>query len=313
MNRMVSALLCTDENYFFNTLITAWSIHVNNTKIQIDILINFDLSLFDQLLKSLNSSFKKTISFIDISSEFDLKLANVPSYTDDVPHISGMAYGRILSTEILDRDIVYYFDSDVIVDYDITKIVNKYQNHINEKSILGVNNYFIAPRFWTNVYSKYNLTDEVIRNVINSGAIIMNFKRLKKLNFSNNAIKWLEKTKEKWMDQAAINVLLGSIDEIYRIDSEYNWGVHKDDLFRIESKWAKPKIYHFASSNKPWNSSTKYNDIFNKYIYSFEKSNKNLINFTDKLKFIKKIDGVEYVVFPNNKIVRKPKWVGESK
>lgn len=288
--KQLNIILSTDENYLIPTLLTAWSIYINNHNSKFFILCSFDHKNYDHILEKLDSEFSSRINYTNLD-EFSEILLKLPGSDNSIKHISNMAYARLFAPNIFNEiDYAYYFDSDVIVRGDITKIFNKVTKDV-EFTIAGSKNYFIAPVTWTRIYSKYSMSKSEIENVINSGAIIMNFKKLREIDFSNAAIKWLEDTKESWMDQAAINYILRG--KITHISPKYNWGVHRYETFRSKYPFTKPLILHYASQNKPWNSITKYSNVFNKTLDSFRRGNPNIYEYTFDLSFLKR-DSKDY-------------------
>lgn len=255
-------LMACDKNYFSHTLISCWSFYMNDSNLSFNVIIDFDIE--DTNFNLLEKDFRDKFNFIDICtlythSDFETIDSN------GTEHISSMTFARIASPNIPYLNKVLYVDSDVIFTKGGKKLFTLSKR--NDYTIYGAKNYFIAPVTWTNVYKKYEMNENEISRVINAGVLLMDLSKLREANFYLKSLDWYKKNKDNWMDQAIINVLLK--DSIKFFSPKYNWGVHRNETYREKYPFVIPKILHFASSKKPWNSITPFMGEYEKVLKDF--------------------------------------------
>lgn len=199
------------------------------------------------------SHYKRLLNRIG-SDLIDIKLLNVPLNTDwyaGFSHITYMAFARYFIPQFVSEDKVLYLDSDIII-----------TDQLDELFSIDISHHYLA----------------VVRAVFgygigfNSGMMLINNKRWKAENITAKLVEKTEQEKDSIQegDQTILNMVLGH--EAIWLEDTYNFQVGFDQgafayrhrqLFEISLE-PLPKILHYISGDKPWNtySSGRLRDVW---------------------------------------------------
>lgn len=178
--------------------------------------------------------------------------------------INEVTYFRLLLGDILPKEInkIIYLDSDLIVCEDIKKLwdINLHGKLLGAIPDVGRHTRYISSDMGISLYQKMNIPSKSL--YFNAGVLIVDLKKWKEQNISNEIMEYLKTNKEyvNFHDQDGLNAILW--DKWYRID--YSWNVITDffedfDFCSKEIGINKnyeiinfPKIIHYTGRNKPW-------------------------------------------------------------
>ncbi|MGV3239737.1 glycosyltransferase family 8 protein [Streptococcus hyovaginalis] len=177
------------------------------------------------------------------SDLIDIKLLDVPLNKDwfaGFSHITYMAFARYFIPQFVSEDKALYLDSDIIV-----------TDQLDELFSIDVNHHYLA----------------VVRAVFgygigfNSGMMLINNKRWKSENITEKLVEKTEQEKDSIQegDQTILNIVLGH--EAIWLDDTYNFQIGFDyngTLSKVANGFFGkldylPKILHYLSQDKPWN------------------------------------------------------------
>lgn len=177
------------------------------------------------------------------SDLIDIKLLDVPLNKDwfaGFSHITYMAFARYFIPQFVSEDKALYLDSDIIV-----------TDQLDELFSIDINHHYLA----------------VVRAVFgygigfNSGMMLINNKRWKSENITEKLVKKTEQEKDSIQegDQTILNIVLGH--EAIWLDDTYNFQIGFDyngTLSKVANRFfgkldSLPKILHYLSQDKPWN------------------------------------------------------------
>jgi lipopolysaccharide biosynthesis glycosyltransferase len=192
-------------------------------------------------------------------------------------HITVAGYYKILIPLILPDSYskAIYLDSDLIVKGDLAKLwdINIENNHLLAVPDIGIP--YVSSFYGLKNYKELGIPSH--QKYFNAGVFVLNLEKMRTENISMEVIQYLQDNKEhiRWHDQDGLNaVLAGKWAELElrwnQLPSIYNssW---EDSPFS-QQEWTNalkdPYIIHFASSNKPWNSTVYHpaNDLFFHYV-----------------------------------------------
>ncbi|QGM81272.1 glycosyltransferase family 8 protein [Otariodibacter oris] len=284
----MNILFSSDNNYAKFLLVTIKSIiNKNNHKINFYIFdFGIDKKNKEKIKKLENSNYK--INFIPI------KKSDFNDFPKTIEYISLATYARLYSTKYLPPDIdkILYLDIDIIVLGDLMPL---WKTDINEFHIAACIDSFIE--YKTNNYKKLiGLTEKDY--YFNAGVLLINLKKWRTEDISQQSINWLKKYKNiiKYQDQDILNGIF--MEKVYYLDCRFNSMPtllsrikNNKNLHPLEKNTMPIVISHFCGPIKQWdkNSTQIHSEIYEKIAKSldiqFEKK-----NIFIKLKiFIKKI------------------------
>jgi lipopolysaccharide biosynthesis glycosyltransferase len=162
------------------------------------------------------------------------------------PGKSHMAYFRILLPRVLDVSRLIYLDCDVLVFRDLSELFDHHLSsgkilaavHDSQTLSLGDDSRIVADAMKLPVQGAY----------FNSGVMLMNLDEIRKQNFPECALEFLEtwRGRYRFWDQSAINFLLhGRIDELPEYWNRASWQFDKQDDNDLGC------VLHYTSS-APW-------------------------------------------------------------
>jgi lipopolysaccharide biosynthesis glycosyltransferase len=193
-------------------------------------------------------------------------------------HIGISAYYRILIPELLPQDIekVLYLDCDIIIRGNLRALWNQ---EINDNYLLAVQDMGIET-----VSSKDGLLNyqalglSPTQKYFNSGVLLLNLPKWRSTNLAWRTIEYIETNRQyiRFHDQDGLNAMIaGAWGEMHPMwnqtpDIYRNWRNWEESILSEEiyntARYA-PKIVHFASSEKPWNTFIHPNrDLFYHYL-----------------------------------------------
>ncbi|HEM4387216.1 TPA: glycosyl hydrolase family 8 [Streptococcus suis] len=177
------------------------------------------------------------------SDLIDIKLLDVPLNRDwyaGFSHITYMAFARYFIPQFVSEDKVLYLDSDIII-----------TDSLDNLFTIDISQHYLAV---VRATFGYGLG-------FNSGMMLINNKRWKTENITTKLVEKTEQEKDSIQegDQTILNLVLGH--EAIWLDDTYNFQIGFDQgafsyrhqhLFEL-SLDPLPKILHYISGDKPWN------------------------------------------------------------
>lgn len=221
-----------------------------------------------KILNSLNKFKNKKIKFITIDQKIFKNIKQILQ-------LNQTSYYRLLLPNVLPKvKKILYCDCDILILKDIT---NLYKENLNN-NLIGCCKIFHPnyAQILQKIYPKIKLY-----NVFNAGVILMNLDELRKGNYSNKFIEFVNKNSEKLIagDQDVLNVLLAdnikilhpkwnSISYLFTVKDNKKCGLNKKTFKMCNDN---PSIIHFDGI-KPWSSGSShpYKKTFNKYLNETE-------------------------------------------
>lgn len=160
-----------------------------------------------------------------------------------------------LLPETLDR--ILWLDVDIIIDGNIEEFYNL---NFNNKSIIACEDWINITQLMLTTAAMKKFKVKENKPYFNSGVLLMNLKKIRKLDPYDNLLKLLKETEKyfKYADQDIYNIYF--IDDVKIVTSKYNYSANSG----IRNNKIKPIIIHYAGSVKP--NSIKYGGLYsNKY------------------------------------------------
>ena len=253
MKEHINILIASDTNYasFYGVMLT--SLFESNKDSLFDVYF-----LTDKSLKEEDSE-----KFELLTSKYNAHLFVIPVNVDlvktfpEVAHIKLPAYYHLCLSNLLPNSVhkIIYLDGDIIVNGSLRSL---WDTDLSSFACAHVVN---CTYFDDDYYTR--LGYEKKWNYYNNGVAVYNVDYLRKIDFSNMAIRYINENKDKvyWMDQDAENALL--YDKMLSIPITYNFQTlffHHSDwdnydlLFRrqIMDVASNPIIIHYCGHLKPW-------------------------------------------------------------
>ncbi|MGH8001475.1 MAG: glycosyltransferase family 8 protein [Brasilonema sp.] len=196
-------------------------------------------------------------------------------------HLKVATYYKILIPVLLPDNYckVIYLDSDLIVQGDLGQL---WDRNIGNNYLLAVPDSgipYVSSFYGLENYKELGLASHY--KYFNAGVLVFNLEKMRSQSTSMQVIQYLENNKEyiRWHDQDGLNaVLAGKWGELEprwnQLPSLYNYSSWEDSPFSREeftNGLKDPYIIHFASSNKPWNS-TVYHPANNLFFHYLDKT-----------------------------------------
>lgn len=244
----INIAFVSDINYFRHMCVAIESIIKNTSKLNnlnFFILNNGDIKTEEEFLKKSYSSYTN-ISFNFINVNFN-KINELKTKT----HVSSAAFAKIYLCDLVNVNKVIYLDCDLVVNDDIVKLWNDFEDDIIIKAV------------WNPFYDYDNIflgiKDD--KKTFNSGVMLLRLDLMRKNKSYTKLREFLEKynDKTKLHDQAAFNAVFKNewkeLDEKWNVQvsmilNSYNkLGISKEKYFELLKT---PSIIHFTSNSKPW-------------------------------------------------------------
>ncbi len=264
----INICFTTDNNYISNLSRTLCSILSNANKTDtFDIFIlesNISNDNKNKFLKFFNNEFCK-INFVNINTNLFNKFPNYKF----CPHIPKMGYSRLLIADLLnDIDKIIYLDCDTLV---LSSLKDLFETDIEGYYLAAAEDtgQIFNSKFFGSFYENFT-------TYINSGVLLINLKLWRQNNILPTLFDSIEQNKETFLfgDQDAINFVFNG--KIKIIDFSYNFQVCAFNIKKLLPKTIKtclketlinPKIIHYSTNEKPWNSHTRLKKYYLKYEY----------------------------------------------
>ena len=266
---IINILMACDKNYapYYGVLLT--SLFENNRDSQFNIHWISDQSVPLSVKNRFSNLVAKYDSQLYMYEIDNSKLTDLYQYG----HINYAAYFHLNMANILPNSVhrIIYMDGDIIVNGNIRPLWN---TDLEDKACaMVVGPMWLEPQ----VYDRLGYDSSF--GYYNNGVVLYNVDVLRKINFSKNAMDYIQTHRDKLdlMDQDTENALL--YDKIVRLPVKYNFQIK---LF-WESHWKEytksfknelleaarnPTIIHYSDRRKPWQlvySGMPYAKIWNKY------------------------------------------------
>lgn len=274
----------------------------------LNIVFSFNQSFFQYFfvaLKSLidNSSSDKFYDIVVFNSDIDLKsyvkiksilpdnfsvrifdisnyIKNEFSNVELKPYFiwSVEMYNRIFIPFLMEKyDKVLYLDSDLIINNDLSEL---FQIQSDNKPIMAVNDFsYLAENNIDKTRLRDVLNVDNSEKYFNSGVLLFNIKKIDKSLYKK---AFVEASKIKDLlhpDQDILNKIFNN--QVYYLDFAWNFSVgpfyadknflnklNDDDKNELLKAYKTPKIIHYTSSHKPWNSKL---DVLDGYFWKYGK------------------------------------------
>ena len=199
--------------------------------------------------------------------------------------IDKSAFYRFKLFSLEEPDKILYLDSDVIVRKDIKSL---YERDIEKYCIAGAKDIQ-----WKSLKKDYSLSSKSI--YINSGVMLINTKRTRKIDLQSKILEFAAKFKDMYYgDQDIINYIFQ--EKILDFDIKYNYSYpyineYDDDYYNSRAK--DPTIVHYITDEKPWKPGTT---VYMKSEYF------KYLKYTSYFKYFMPIYQIEENVFIINKL-----------
>ena len=190
--------------------------------------------------------------------------------TMDTKHWGKTSTYRLFLPELQELsalDKLIYLDCDVTAVSDISEF---YDLPMDGKAILGMRS--IKPTWHIQRLNrlsekKKRLTNKrpghktpAITNYMNSGVLLMDLGKLRKLHFPRQAVRWMNKYNPTFPDQDTINILLYEDIKIVE-DLRWAYPAYPDESDKPNITATLPiVVYHYVGPFKPWSMPTPGNE-----------------------------------------------------
>ena len=181
---------------------------------------------------------------------------------------------RLLITKIFPEDItkIIYFDSDIIVNLDISEL---WKIPLEDKAIAAI------PEFanGSKIAANFALCKEGLVNAedyFNSGVLVINLETLRGRDYQifQNGIKFIcENPKYAWMDQDILNYCFSK--NMVKLPSKFNFFV-RDSIWRNEFK-TENRILHYLSGSLNLDMRNPFNRLWFGYFKKTQWFNEDVI------------------------------------
>lgn len=250
----INILIACDNNYapYYGVMLTSLFIHNSNSRFNVYWLTDKNVSHKQkENLYKLVTNYGSQLFVYEIDNA---KLKDFPQST----HLNYAAYYNLNAANILPDTIhkIIYMDGDMVVNGDISSL---WQLDLSDYACAMVED---CSMYDSSIYQRLGYLSKY--GYYNNGVTVYNLDYLRKINFSEKALKFIEENPEKaiWMDQDAINVILA--EKTLRLSLQYNfqtlfllkyhWQHYMDDLKKqVLEASQSPIVIHYAGRVKPWN------------------------------------------------------------
>ena len=250
-SKRLDIVFAIDDGYTDPLMVTAYSVIKNNT--------SFDEIYFHVISGDVSDKNQEKIKSLESQSgvHFDFAMVDESLFRGfplNIEHISSIAYARFLTADIFSTlHKVLYLDSDILILGDLGELWN---TDIEDMCIAGSHKQYINTQF-PGYKESIGLKEDSI--YINSGVMLMNLDRIRKLDKTQELLKNAKDLKDivRIQDQDIINITFNG--EIVGFHKKYNY-THSDRKENSLNQEEEAVIVHFNSSNKPWGSDFKSDD-----------------------------------------------------
>ena len=268
MHLKVSIAYITDRTFFYNTAVSIVSLKENkNAESRYDVylvVVDIEKELWEKLYNLNDDNFRiQVIPKENLHQEFQ---------KEDFPVTSTALIKFELPTVLGNLDKVLYLDGDMLIQEDLTDL---FETKLGENYVGAVVDILAMeqiPSALAKLHCKHSL-------YFNSGMMLMNLRAMRDDNIPAQLLKYKKEGINYFMDQDALNVVLGerviflpirynymvTIEEAH-FDNEVLEKYHVDfNKTRIEREQAAA-ILHLTGAQKPWKYKMSYlTDLFLSY------------------------------------------------
>jgi len=258
--REVNIVYICDNDFIVPTITSVNSLKAyreKSVKYNVYIIVSSSSIIEERLYKDISEPFFRVV-FLDaegIENENTEKLINVPDVS--AKYVTKAALFKFLLADILDDiDKVLYIDGDTIIQ---SSLCNLFDIDISEKYVAAVPDMGCYYPDLIDHTGRLNFGNEFY---FNSGVMLLNLSKMREDNVSKALVDYRMNYKNNYMDQDALNYVLGK--SAYRLPIEYNTltltvlNKSQDELIElfsintIEELLDRSKILHTAGALKPW-------------------------------------------------------------
>jgi lipopolysaccharide biosynthesis glycosyltransferase len=213
---------------------------------------------FHIMTRELTREYWDMLCLLFPEAKFTFYNFDVVSYGDDIKllsHISVSTMDRLLLPELLfNLDKVIYLDIDIVVLGDISEL---WDIELGTNALAGKNSSFESLKYGYNMVYRASLSldsekswqlrrslhdkGNLLFNAFNAGVLVMNLRKMRLDNFSENYIPYIEQFKMN--DQDVLNIY--ARESKVSLDIKWN-AVPSQDIT------TDAKILHYAGPIKPW-------------------------------------------------------------
>lgn len=228
--------LACDQKYLKYTCVVITSILENNRNVFINFYILHPMNMSKEdhtdMIDGINKRYSNfNITFVPMNINLEGLRADSVNLKSEV-----LIYRLYIPEVFLSLSRMLYLDSDIIVRHDITKFYNiQFASNECMAAVLDIKN---------------RLDDSYANQYVNSGVLLMDLNKLRRLNFTTNALHLIKTRYLRMIDQDAINIVCKG--KIKLVDNIYNYIREFDDADDIVVKERDdPNIVHFAGISLP--------------------------------------------------------------
>jgi lipopolysaccharide biosynthesis glycosyltransferase len=205
--------------------------------------------------------------------------------------LSAPLYYRLFVTSILPKDIdqVLFLDCDLIILKDISEVFNNLESEFDLAAVDVLEIDIHQNRPWSigsldvsisSMKAKFGLQES--ETWVNTGVMLINLNRWRKLNYEKEFMLLVEKVADKlnWNDECVINAVCHNKKVLH-----WGWNARVNLLnSKSSSDLSNIKIAHAIGGNKPWNNAHHpMREMFFHYLLMNECWQKKLIILMDSL------------------------------
>ncbi|WP_027084535.1 glycosyltransferase family 8 protein [Cohnella panacarvi] len=201
-------------------------------------------------IHELANAFGATVKFIAMNND---EYRGYP-LNAEMSHISHETFYRIALPELIpDRDKVIYMDCDILVLDDLREVWNI---DLAEHPLAAVEDFL-------SVWDQSRLVVPEGTKYFNAGFLVINLKQWRENNVAAQIRDTLlnPQLSLEYMDQDAINLVLQN--KFLELDRVWNYQSY---FWRNGMTMQRPSLLHFTGPEKPWNSDTEFNGVYQYYL-----------------------------------------------
>lgn len=271
VNKVVHLVYITDENYCLPTAVALTSLKLNKFTDSIYKVHIFASNLSEDSKKRIKSLDGDNFIIDIINVEQDKRFASYTKRDGDL-HVSPAAILKFKIPSILNKvGKVLYMDGDVLVQDDLLELYNVNIKGLYAavvKDIISERN----PKHLKFLQYKH-------KYYFNSGMMLLNLTKMRKDNISDKLVEYRIKGINHFMDQDALNVVLG--EKVCFVSPRYNflnkfydwWDAKRLSIFygevfpnTAEEAFKNAAILHLGSHEKPWKYEMGYlSNLYDEY------------------------------------------------
>lgn len=266
----IPIIFATDQNY-----VAALSVAIQSLVMNISKENNYDIIILYSQLYDYQK--RMLYNIVEKHNNVSLRFINMDEYISaysldkllHINHITTAAYYRLLASSIFSNyNKILYLDCDIVITQDIA---NLYNLDIQNKSIGACLDFCISNSLDKTIlkngfenYIKNTLNIQDMKQYINSGVLIINIQKWKKLNIEPYLLQLAQVNNRFFHDQNVLNSAF--YNDIFIIEPTWNFQYHIKFFAGNYAKEINPEIVHFfddikktpaiihyTSHVKPWN------------------------------------------------------------